>query len=152
MLKLSLPIKKFFSLFLAYLHVVEILLTLDIIYLTWEYGLINSFSSWKTISRWALSYHGGRHLWWRHRLKLKTFYFYWKSSLNISLKHWIVDFQIYKLYFYFIHFFFSNEKILKSESFRSHDKLYLHIKICKQNSYGETPQLCNCQPASWFCK
>ena len=58
MLKLTLPIKKNFSLFLAYLHVVEILLTLDIIYLTWEYGLINSFSSWKTISRWALSYHG----------------------------------------------------------------------------------------------
>ena len=37
--------------------------------------------------------------------------------------------------------FFPNEKILKSESFRSHDELYLHIKIYKQNSYGETPQL-----------
>ena len=28
-------------------------LNLDIIYLTWEYGLINSFSSWKMISRWV---------------------------------------------------------------------------------------------------
>ena len=129
-------------------------LNLDIIYLTWEYGLINSFSLWKMISRWALFYHGGRHLGWRHRLKSKTFYFYWKSSLKHLLKKLNCWFSyincIFILFYLFI--FFPNEKMLKSESFRSHDKMYLHIKICKQNSYGETPQLCNCWPASWFCK
>ena len=124
-------------------------LYLDIIYLTWEYGLINSFSSWKMFSWWVyFSTMGADILDGAIAWNLKLFIFTGKAHKNISLKHWIVDFQIYKLYF---HFFF-NEKMLKSESFRSHDKLYLHIKICKQNLYGETPQLCNCRPASWFCK
>ena len=61
---------------------------------------------------------------------LKLFIFTGKAHKNISWKHWIVDFQINKLYFqnlFFFFFFFSNEKILKSESFWSYDKLYLHI-------------------------
>ena len=132
-------------------------LNLDIIYLTWESGLINSFSSWKMISRWALFYHGGRHLGWLHRLKLKTFLFLLEKLIktspeNIELLIFKYINCIFKILFFSLSSFFSNEKISKSEIFKSHDKLFLHIKICKQNSYGGTPQLCNCQPASWFCK
>ena len=107
-------------------------LNLDIINLTWEHGLINSFSSWKMISRWVLFYHG-QTSWMAPSLEIK----------NISLTIVLLIFKyikcIFKIFIFFYFFIFSNEKIFKSESFRSHDKLYLHIKICKQDLYGETP-------------
>ena len=118
-------------------------LHLDIIYLTWdwEYGLISSFSSRKMTSHWACFSTMGADI-LNGAIAWKLFFFSGKARgkvhKNISLQHWIVDFQIYKLYSY--NHFFPNEKILKSESLRSHDQLYLHIKICKQNLHGETPQ------------
>ena len=116
--------------------------------------LISSFSSWKMISRWVyFSTMGAEILDGAIAWYLKPFIFTGNAHQNISLKHWIVDFQISKLYFQTLFFFkWKDIKIWKFQPLRSHDKLYLHIKICKQNSYGETPQLCNCRPAIWFCK